>query len=193
MFTALLDTNVLWPSLQRDLLLSLAAESLYRPIWSSQILAELVEHDTLKRIRRGASRPQAEVAARHLVASMDAAFDDSCVTGWEGLVGTYGLPDPDDEHVVAAAVVGGAGAVVTSNDKDFPTELVPKTIAVVSPARFALDTISIHPERAWVAIDAMVARYKNPPCTAAEILDTLESRYGMHEAVELLRSRPAQR
>jgi len=191
MFTALLDTNVLWPSLQRDFLLSLAAESLYRPIWSTGILDEVVECEVRKRVKKGAEPTAAERAANRLTAAMNGAFDDSCITGWEGLVGTYGLPDPDDEHVLAAAVVGGAGAIVTANHKDFPATLIPEGIDITSPQRFALDTVSVHPGAAWVALNKIVARYDNPPTTADEILDILEARYKMTEAVTLLRtSRP---
>lgn len=56
---------------------------------------------------------------------------DAMVTGWEPLEGTFSLPDPDDEHVVAAAVVGGTGVIVTLNRKDFPRDRVPGHIQVI--------------------------------------------------------------
>ena len=103
-FTALLDTNVLWPSLQRDFLLSLAVEGLYRAVWSSAILDELRFHEAQKlRDRHGLEASVAETRAARLIQEMRDAFGDAEVAGWEPLDGTYGLPDPDDEHVVAAA------------------------------------------------------------------------------------------
>jgi len=51
-FAALLDTCVLWPSLQRDVLLSLAIQGIYRPVWSSAILAELEYHEAKKLVER---------------------------------------------------------------------------------------------------------------------------------------------
>lgn len=190
MFTALLDTCVLWPSAQRDFLLSLAIEGMYRPIWSSAILEELEICETAKLIDRvDVNAEEAELRARHLIEEMRTAFDDAEVVGWEGLEGTYDLPDPDDEHVPAAAVVGGAGAIVTHNHKDFPRANMPHGLEVLSPADFALSTVSLKPDLAWQAVRKMVARSgkKGPVRTTDEVLTVLAGRYGMTDAVDLLR------
>jgi len=69
-FAALLDTCVLWPSLQRDFLLSLAVEGLYRPVWSSAILAELEYEEAAKWVRRGEDENEAACRAGRLISRM---------------------------------------------------------------------------------------------------------------------------
>ncbi len=189
MITALLDTSVLWPSLQRDFLLSLSIEGMYRPVWSSAILAELEEHESVKLQRRGAPQGEAERRTRSLLAQMRAAFSDAEVGGWEPLEGTFGLPDPDDEHVVAAAVIAGAGVVVTANVKDFPAATLPDALVAVPPQEFALNTVGTDPRRALRAVHAIADRSGRigESWTVSDVLDRLETRYGMGEAVELLR------
>jgi len=152
MFTALLDTSVLWPSLQRDVLLSLAAEGMYRPVWSSAILAELEHTEAAKHHRHGEREDVAATRAAYLIQQMREAFNDAETIGWEGLEGTYDLPDPNDEHVVAAAVVAGAGAIITLNLKDFPAARLPVGIEALTPAQFAVNTVSLDPYRARQAI-----------------------------------------
>lgn len=84
MFSAVLDTCVLWPSLQRDFLLSLAVENLYRPLRSSAILEELEMHEARKLVGRGVSMPDADRSAQRLVAQMTAAFESLRRGGEDG-------------------------------------------------------------------------------------------------------------
>ena len=189
MFTALLDTCVLWPSLQRDFLLSLAVEGLYRPIWSAAILDELECGEERKLVTRGEKPVEAARRAQRLICEMRRAFDDAEIAGWEGLDGTYGLPDPDDEHVVAAAVVGGAGAIITLNLRDFPRPNIPTAIQVLSPRTFAANTVELRPTRALAAIHAIAARSgrSGQRLTVHDVLDLLADRYGMDQVAELIR------
>lgn len=191
MFIAVLDSCVLWPSTLRDFLLSLAIEQLYAPAWSSAILEE-VQHNEATKLE---GRPpyfyaeEAGVRAARLVATMQAAFPDALTTGWEPLEGTFGLPDVDDEHVLAAAVIVGAGAIVTENGKDFPTNLLPRGIEVLSAQEFTRDTVSLNPNTALRAIRTIVARSgrHGPALNEDVLLNILENRYHLTEAVNLLR------
>lgn len=188
MFTATLDTSVLWPSLQRDFLLSLAVESAYRPTWSSAIHDGLEFHEEVKLVRRGIPIAEAASRAATLIAAMRREFADAEVEGWEPLEVTFGLPDPDDEHVVAAAVIAGAGAIVTENLKDFPAAKIPPGMQVLSAREFAKYTVALNPRYALAAVQKIASRSGRygATLTVEEILDTLRDRYGMSEAVEMI-------
>ncbi|GAA3575765.1 PIN domain-containing protein [Kribbella ginsengisoli] len=187
MFAALLDTCVLWPSKQRDFLLSLAVFNLYRPLWSSEILDELLSTETAKLTRRyGLPRAEAELRAARLVERMRARFDDAEVQNWEPYEGTFGLPDPGDEHVIAAALAGQAGAIVTNNLKHFPPDKIPSGIQVIPPSVFAANTVAVAPHRALEAVLSIHARLKTPPMSLDDLLSVLRRRYGMDEAVDLI-------
>ncbi|MGX5772884.1 PIN domain-containing protein [Microbacterium trichothecenolyticum] len=188
MFTATLDTSVLWPSPQRDFLLSLAVEGAYRPTWSSAILDELEFHEEAKLVKQGIPVGEAASRAATLILAMRRAFADAEVEGWEPLEGTFGLPDADDEHVVAAAVIAGAGAIVTENLKDFPAGKIPPGIQVLSAKEFAKNTVALNPRHALAAVQEIASRSGRfgAALTVEEILDTLRDRYGMIEAVEMM-------
>ncbi|GAA3037255.1 PIN domain-containing protein [Microbacterium dextranolyticum] len=188
MFTAALDTSVLWPSLQRDFLLSLAIEGTYRPTWSSAILDELRFHEEAKFVKRGMPVAEAARRAATLIAAMRREFADAEVDGWQPLEGTFGLPDPDDEHVLAAAVIAGAGAIVTENLKDFPADRIPPGIQVLSAREFAKNTVALNPRLALAAVHEIASRSGRYGATLAvgEILETLRDRYGMIEAVDMM-------
>ena len=146
----------------------MAVEGLYRPLWSDAILEELHEHETLKLVKRGVPWPDAERRAHHLLEQMRRAFDDALVGGWEPLDGSFGLPDPNDEHVVAAAVMGGASVIVTDNLKHFPRAKVPEHIDGQTGRDFAAHTVSVDPERAARALTEIATRHVDPRHTPVE-------------------------
>ena len=114
-YTAVLDACVLYPMLLRDLLLSLAHADLYSAKWTGHIRDEWVR----AKLRDCPDRERQIISAAE---TMEAAISDCMVTGYEHLIGGLKLPDPDDRHVLAAAIAGHADAIVTLNEKDFPKE-----------------------------------------------------------------------
>jgi predicted nucleic acid-binding protein len=176
-FTAMLDTCVLVPSLQRDVLLECAAAGVYRPLWSAAILAEL--DDVLTRLLSARGRPDSEVTAyrRRLRSQMAAAFPDALVTGWEPLEPTIDTPDPGDAHVVAAALTGGAHVIVTDDQHGF-TRPLPGDLTVETTDEFLLGALDSRPAAVVQAVEAVAARTgrHGPVRTALEIAGLLRER-----------------
>ncbi len=147
MYRAVLDTCALVPVRQRDFLLQLAAAEAYAPLWGSGILFEL--DYVLERLdtKRGRGEDSTE-RRRHLFEQMRHAFPGAEIAAPKDRPYDYDLDDPDDGHVVHAAILGKADAIVTDDTRaGFRTSAVLReaTIEVVSPAEFAANTVSAHP------------------------------------------------
>lgn len=167
-FTVVLDACVLVPVTAADTLLRLAEREMYRPVWSERILDEA---------QRAVARLHPELSAaqiKHRFDCMDEAFEDASVSGWESLEGSIVLPDENDRHVVACALVGGADAIVTNNIRDFPDKtLAPLNIEVIRLDDFLLDIFDLVSEEIAAVIREQASDAMHPPLSTSEVLDNL--------------------
>ena len=169
-YTAVLDACVLVPIALADTLLRVAEKGLYRPLWTDRILSEA--QAAIEEVH-----PGIDVSKRF--AGMREAFDDSLITGWEDLEGGLSLPDEDDRHVVAAAIKGGAQAIITANLADFPAAaLGPLGLEAVHPDDFLLDQLDLSPPTILQVIREQAAHTRRPPITPQD-LATLLGRAGV--------------
>lgn len=94
---------------------------------------------------------------------LNTAIDDCLVEGYETLVPALELPDPDDRHVLAAAIVGGADVIVTQNIREFPAEtLAPFRIDVQHPDKFIRHMLDLDEAVALSAVRGARGALKNP-------------------------------
>lgn len=169
MYAAVLDANVLVPTALCDTLLRLAEDGFYRPLWSERILIEV--EDTIL-----ALYPDIDVRrVRRRTELMSDTFEDATVTGWEQVSAGLDLPDDNDRHVLAAAIVGGAQAIVTANLKDFPVgQLGPRAIEARHPDQFLLDQLDLFPSRVLEVLQEQAADLHRPAMDLAGLLNNLD-------------------
>jgi predicted nucleic acid-binding protein len=157
-FTAFFDANVFYGARLRSLVLYLAQTKLFRARWSDAVHDEWIGNLLRK---RPDLKSDALERTRRL---MDASVLDAVVTGYEPLIPSLMLPDPDDRHVLAAAIVCKASCIVTFNLTDFPSkELAPYGLHAVHPDDFLLDVESIDPSAFAAAVRADLLHYRAPP------------------------------
>ncbi len=106
---------------------------------------------------------------------MNEAFDDALVTGWEPLEGGIKLPDPDDRHVAAAALRGGADVIVTQNLRDFPRDkLEPLGLEAVGLDDFLLDQMDFSPGLCVKVVKNQAGATRNPAVSIHDMVSRLE-------------------
>ena len=178
-YTAVLDACVLVPVALADTLLRVAEKGMYRPLWSDRILAEARE--AIEEIH-----PGIDIGKRFT--SMREAFSDALITDWEEIGPGILLPDPDDWHVVATAVRGGADAIITANLADFPaTALDPLGLEAIHPDEFLLDQLDLSPPTLLQVIREQASRTRNPPLTPRDLATRLGRAGAPDFADEILR------
>lgn len=115
------------------------------------------------------------------------AVRDCLIVGYEPLIDALSLPDPDDRHVLAAAITARAQVIVTTNVKDFPTEALGKwNIEAKHPDEFILDQIDLDRQAVYGAIQRIADSWQRPPGTVDDILSSLD-RVGLVESTAALR------
>lgn len=168
-FTALLDACTFYPATLRDFLLSLATTDLFRARWSEDIHREWINA-----LLKSRSDLTAEKLARTREL-MDAHVLDCLVTGYERLIPGLHLPDPNDRHVLAAAIRAGADVIVTYNTRHFPESALKEFgIHAQHPDEFILHLIDLDSAAVCRAAREHRARLRNPPKTVDEYLESLQ-------------------
>jgi predicted nucleic acid-binding protein len=185
-FTILADASSLVGVLRRNLLLSLAAADFFRLRWSERILDETERAIVDILTARGVANP-AEQAARSR-AQMEVAFEDAVVGGYDALMsGLTTIPDPDDAHVIAAAVKTRASVIVTENIKHFPSSiLAPLDLEAKTADEFIADTISLDPGRSVAALRVMRERFARPELSPQALLLKVEGQ-GLTQTADALK------
>lgn len=182
---AVYDACVLYPFHLRNVLIQCAFDGLVAARWTDDIHAEWIRN-------LAANSPNTSIARLEATRdTMKAALPDADVADYQALIPNLSLPDPDDRHVLAAAITAGAEAIVTWNLKDFPaSHIASHGISSVSPDAFL---VSLHAAFPGALISSLARARQNLRRTTPsidEFIDTLE-RQGLIEFASILRRRKA--
>lgn len=182
-FIVVFDANVLYPAPLRDLLVRLGRTHLCQVKWTRQILDECFRNIAKQ---RPDLQPERLLRSREVLEQR--AILDVFVTGHEDLIeGITGLPDPDDRHVVAAAIRCSAQVIVTFNLKDFPRPVLSRYgMEAQHPDDFVRDLIDLDEATVAHVVREQAAALKNPPKTPAEVLEVL-GQQGLTVSAAMLR------
>jgi predicted nucleic acid-binding protein len=167
---AILDANVLFPFRKRDVLLSFHSAGLFHARWSKLILQEWTG-------RLLVLKPGLAMSIESQMAAMAQHFQECWVEGVERRISTLSLPDPNDRHVLAAAIKCGARYIVTDNLRDFPASaLAAHGIDAVDADVFLSMVFDRYRDSAISVLEDVRARYRNPSYTPSEFIADLAAK-----------------
>jgi hypothetical protein len=161
-----IDASVLYAQPVRSFLLWVAAEGGFAPLWTQRILDEARSN----LIKQGVMTAE---QWNRLEGAMREAFPAATIEQVTVDVLVPSMPNHEkDRHVLAAAVVGDADVVVTSNLRHFqPSDLEPLGKRALSPDELLCEVLAADPDSVLGAVRLQVDVMRKPrPWTEAELL-----------------------
>ena len=169
-FVVILDSNVLYPFRKRDILLRFYEAGLFRARWTNEITDEWKRHLI-------ANKPALKSSIMAQLQAMHTAFPEAVIEDYQQLANGLHLPDPDDRHVLAAAIQCGAQHIVTDNLRDFPANVLQDyDIEAIGADEFLSRTFELYSLEALAVLRQLRMDYKNPPLSAPEFMMDLRAK-----------------
>lgn len=167
---AVIDASVIYQAQSRDLLLQMAYDRLFSAKWTEEIHEEWISN--LLKNRKDISRDLLELTKKN----MNTRILNCLVENYEHRVENLILPDPDDRHVLAAAIECQANFIITFNLKDFPKDVLMEfNVRAIHPDIFLKELSILGLESICFSVGKILARLKNPPLSLEEYIIKLEA------------------
>jgi predicted nucleic acid-binding protein len=183
---AIYDACFLYPFHLRNVLVQCAVDGLVEARWTDEIHAEWVRNLAANSPGTSLKRLQ---ATRDL---MKAVLPDADITGYRTLVPGLSLPDPDDRHVLAAAIAGKATLIVTWNLKHFPTtDLWSHGVVAISPDDFLVGLHSSYRNELIASVKRARLNLRKTLPSVDEFINALKAQ-GLAAFSAILRRKAAQ-
>lgn len=165
--TVFLDANVLYGIRLRNIILFLALEDALVARWSDRVQDEWIEN----LLRNRTDLKESDVMRSR--DRMNAAVPNGIVTGYDHLIDEVDLPDPNDRHVVAAAVAAKADVILTFNLADFPAaHLARHGLKAVHPDPFLAELFARIPKQCLAGLRLDFEHYIDPPLMFSAYVDS---------------------
>lgn len=163
------DANILFPFHVSHILVFMAARRLVNAKWTAKIQQEWLENIAKK-------YPEDLDGCRRRCDAMNRALPEAMVTGHESRIEGIIFKDPDDRHVIAAALHVGASGIVTRDRKHFtPQTLKPFGLAVIDPDDLLVACHEQFPEDCAQTVEQARRALSVTKPTLEEYLEMLDS------------------
>jgi predicted nucleic acid-binding protein len=165
---AVCDACILYPFHLRNVIAQAGVDRLVHVRWTDEIHEEWMRNLV-------ANVPDLSVQRLNATKQLMAiALPDATVSGYERHVETISLPDPDDRHVVAAAIEAKATHILTWNLRHFPARVLKaRGLVRQTPDAFLADLYDQVPQLLLASLANARRNLSKSALSAEEFLNVL--------------------